>query len=166
MSRIVGTILILFFLAETSGIRAKDGSDDGIIAGKGWGKVSLGADRKTVDKLLGKFETDGRVYGDVYFIDYLSKGVQVSFSNKTHKVQAIYFYNKQLREQHFAVFKGKTEKGINWEATLEQVLSAYGTPLNHYSGDGFAGSWHRLEYEGIDFRFENNVLVRIGIPGK
>lgn len=159
-------LLLLFLLLGAASTKAQDSKENRIIVGKGWGDVSLGAKRKVVDKLLGKFVTDGRVYDDVYFVDYLSKGIQVSFNSKANTVHAIYFYNKQFREQHFAVFQGKTEKGIHWKSTLDEVLTAYGKPINHYSGDGFAGPWHRLVYEGIDFRFESEVLVRIGIPGK
>jgi hypothetical protein len=129
-----------------------------------WGDVRLGASKKTIEKVLGNFPEIDPV-GDVYFVDYSEKGIQLSFATKTNKVNAIYFYNKQRRYEHFATFAGKTSKGINWNSTEAEVIEAYGHPKEDYSG-GFPVIWRRMVFEGIDFRFENNVMVRIGIPGK
>jgi hypothetical protein len=134
-----------------------------IVAGKGWGEITLDAPRKIVDEELGK-QSEARKYGDVYFVDYAAKGIQVSFSSKGNKVQAVYFFNKQRLYRHFASFQGKTSKGINWESSAEEVIKAYGEPVKDYEGDD-AGPWRRLVFEGIDFLFENNKLVRICVPG-
>jgi len=56
----------------------------------------------------------------------------------------------------------KTDKGIDWNSSPEEVIKAYGKPAEDYSGPG----WRRMVFDGIDFRFENGVMVRIGIPGK
>ena len=56
----------------------------------------------------------------------------------------------------------KTDKGIEWNATYKEVKKAYGKPKEDYHGD----SWRRVVFKGIDFRFENDVMVRIGIPGE
>src|SRR5262245_38946747 len=88
-----------------------------IIAGQGWGDVRLEASKKAVEKVLGKFPEIDSV-GDVYFVDYPEKGIQLSFKTKTNKVNAIYFYNKQLRYEHFATFAGKTSKGIDWNSEV------------------------------------------------
>jgi hypothetical protein len=75
---------------------------------------------------------------------------------------AIFFYNKQHRYENLATPPVKTEKGIDWSASPEQVKKAYGKPKEKYIGR----DWRRIVFEGIDFRWENGVLVRIGIPGK
>ena len=89
----------------------------------------------------------------------------IRFAESSHKVNAIFFYNKQRRKEHFATSAGKTSKGIDWNSTEAGVIEAYGQPKEDYSG-GFPITWRRMIFEGIDFRFENNVMVRIGIPGK
>ena len=79
---------------------------------------------------------------------------------------------KELESQGFYVIKLiKTNKKINWNSTLAQIKEAYGEPIKYYSGKEIwlpdqtktEGSYERLEYNGINFRFENNKLVRIGI---
>jgi hypothetical protein len=135
-----------------------------IVAGQGWGAVRLDASKRTIEKALGKFPEIDPV-GDVYFVEYADQGIQLSFATKTNKVVAIFFYNKQLRKDHFSTFAGKTSKGIDWNSTEAEVIEAYGKPKEDYSG-GYSVMWRRMVYDGIDFRFENNIMVRIGIPGK
>ncbi len=134
-----------------------------IVAAEGWGPVRVGSDLEAVDDSLGKGRVEHR-YSDVYLKDYLAKGVQVSYDNATNKVHAIFFYNGQRDSEEFGVFCGQTDRGINWQSTAEQVKKAYGKPTGDYSG-GPKGTWERLVFAGIDFRFENRKLVRIGIPG-
>jgi hypothetical protein len=156
-------LMVALFSTPLSAGPLQDRAEAEIVAGKGWGKITLGAPRQIVDEELGK-QPAARQYGDVYFVDYPAKGIQVSFSSKGNKVHAIYFYNKQRLYRHFASFQGKTSKGINWESSAEAVIKAYGEPVNDYEGDD-GGPWRRLVFEGIDFLFENNKLVRICVPG-
>jgi hypothetical protein len=44
-------------------------------------------------------------------------------------------------------------------------MKAYGKPQKDFGDESPARSWRRLEYPGIDFRFEGERLVRIGILG-
>jgi hypothetical protein len=58
------------------------------------------------------------------------------------------------------------DTSLNLAYTIEaEVIEAYGQPKEDYSG-GFPITCRRMVFEGIDFRFENNVMVRIGILGK
>jgi hypothetical protein len=45
------------------------------------------------------------------------------------------------------------------------VKKAYGQPTAKFSGTDSGGTWKRLVFDGIDFRFENEKMVRIGVPG-
>jgi hypothetical protein len=134
-----------------------------IVAGRGWGEVHVDATRQAVESLLGAGEgQEGSKYLDgVYFREYPDKGVQVSYTHKEDKVVAVFFYNKQHRYENLATAPVKTDKGIDWTASPDQVKKAYGKPKANYSGTG----WRRMVFEGIDFRWENGVMVRIGIPG-
>jgi hypothetical protein len=151
-----------------SGLAKVDCRDDAtqprIVAGEGWGAVRVGAALQAVDEVLGNGQSENR-YSDVYFKEYVAKGVQVSFENGSNKVHAIYFYNGQRNGEEIGIFCGRTDKGINWQSSPDEVKKAYGHPTAEYSGADSVATWQRLVFAGIDFRFENRKLVRIGIPG-
>ena len=160
--KIFFSVLALIFMSGMSLAQESENSSDPlIIAGKGWGKVSIGIDRRTVESVIGEGEDRSR-YDDVYFVDYPVKGVQISYKNSDNTLYNVYFYNGQHRYENFAPFRVKTDKGITWKSSPNDVIKAYGNPKENYEGPG----WRRLVFEGIDFRFENGTMVRIGIPGK
>jgi hypothetical protein len=141
-----------------------DAAQPRIVAGEGWGPVRIGAAVQAVDDVLGEGQLQRR-YSDVYFKDYTSKGVQVSFENPSNRVHAIYFYNGQRDSEEIGVFCGRTDRAVNWQSSVDDVKNAYGHPTGEYSGSGPGGTWQRLVFAGIDFRFEDGHLVRIGTPG-
>lgn len=156
--------------SETGGpavttLYSQDSTQPKVVAGEGWGSVRLGASSTVVDAFLGKGQR-GNGYRDVYFKQYAPKGVEVSFENSTDTVHAIFFYNGQRNDEQIGVFCGQTAKGIGWQSTVEDVKNAYGKPTAEFSGSDWGGKWQRLVFAGIDFRFENGKMVRIGIPGK
>ena len=141
-----------------------------IIAGKGWGEIKIGTTKNEVEEfLLSKGNVKAK-YDDVYFVDYKNYGVQINyFLDDT--VNVIFLYNNMLGYEYLDEMPLKTNKKINWNSTLAQIKEAYGEPIKYYSGKEIwlpdqtktEGSYERLEYNGINFRFENNKLVRIGI---
>lgn len=158
--------LLLTFISATSGQNSGQQSEPSIVAGRGWGEVRVGAKRERVEAVLG--EGVGREADPadpslrrVYFREYPGKGVQVSYSHEGDKVEAIFFYNKQRGYEDLATAEVRTDRGIGWRASPDEVRRAYGKPKKDYRGRG----WRRMIFEGIDFRWENGVLVRIGIPG-
>jgi hypothetical protein len=142
----------------------EDEAQPKIVAGEGWGLVRIGTASDTVDAFLGKGQM-GRRYSDVYFKDYLAKGIQVWFGNTSNTVHHTYFYNHQRDSMEFGVFCGAVDKGISWRSSAEEVKKIYGQPTAEFSGTDSGGTWKRLVFPGIDFRFENEKMVRIGIPG-
>jgi hypothetical protein len=106
-----------------------------------------------------------RKYAHVYFKDYQTKGIQVSFENDSGTVHNICFYHRQGDSPEFAVFCGLIDKGISWQSSVEEVKRAYGQPTAEFSCTYLGVVSKRLVFEGIDFRFENEKMVRIGIPG-
>lgn len=140
---------------------SQDSTKPKIIAGEGWGPVRLGAPSKAVDAFLGKgLRKSGNK--DVYFKQYVPKGVEVSFDNSTDTVHAIFFYNGQRNDEQIGLFCGQTANGIGWQSSVEDVKHAYGKPTAEFSGTDSV----RLVFVGIDFRFESGKMVRIGIPGR
>ncbi len=90
-----------------------DAAQPRIVAGEGWGPVRIGAALQAVDDFLGDGQLQRR-YSDVYFTDYTSKGVQVSFENSSNRVHAIYFYyNGQRDSEEIGGFCGRTDKAVN-----------------------------------------------------
>lgn len=142
-----------------------DKNENNIVEGKGWGIVVINSTKKEVEKVIGKGEARSK-YDDVYFIDYPNKGIQISYTNKDDKVYAIFFYNNQKRYEHFKTLDVKTDKGTSWTASPEEVINVYGNPKNHYKDDEGGKFWQRIVYEGIDFLFKQNKLVRISIPAR
>lgn len=146
----------------------EDSTPSTIVAGVGWGPVHIGAAFKDVDAFLGEGEVTSR-YRDSYFKDYTQKGVQVLFESAdgtNGTVRAIFFYNRQRDHDEFATFCGDTNKNINWRSSVEDVKKAYGQPTEEFSGTDTGGSWNRIVFAGIDFRFENKRMVTIGVPGR
>ena len=132
---------------------------------KAGGLVRIGAAAKTVDAFLGEGRSE-RKYSHVSYKDYPLKGIQVAFENDSGTVHNIYFYNGQVDKPEFGVFCGQVDRGINWQSSVDDVKRAYGQPTAEFSGTDSAVTWKRLVFDGIDFRFENGKMVRIGIPGK
>src|SRR5260370_3946134 len=142
----------------------EDEAQPTILAGEGWGPVRLRAASKTVDAFLGDGQKGSRDSSS-YFKEYPRKGIQVLFENTNNTVNAIYFYNGQRDSGRFDVFCGPTNTGLNCQSSLDEWKKAYGRPTAEFSGANAGDTWQRLVFEGIDFRFENGKLVRIGIPG-
>ena len=135
-----------------------------IEAGKGWGEVVIGAKREKIDALLGEHTAPEEHLGTT-LVGYTAKGIHVSF-DEDDEADAIYFYNKAREHENYATFQGKTDKGIDWSATPEQIIRAYGKPDTEVGSEkNDAEQWRRFVYEGIDFYFEDGKLVRIGVPG-
>lgn len=135
-------------------------SESKIAEGSGWGPIQVGASFRSIQAALGK-ATPSEEFSDVHFVEYRSRGIEISLDRADDKVHAIYFYNHQQGSGQFGVFCGQTTKGINWNSTVEEVRNAYGHP----TADFIQRESGRLQFPGIDFRFENGKLVRIGIPG-
>lgn len=167
MKLLIALVFVSCLSSLAIGQAKNDVSSDLIVAGVGWGPVVVNADRVTVEKRLGKGQgEEGSQYLDgVYFREYPDFGIEVSYTHKGNKVVAIFFYNHQHRYEYMTTAPFKTDKGVGWQASYRDVKKAYGKPIEDNHGDQ-GDNWRRVVFEGIDFRFENDVMVRIGIPGK
>ncbi len=167
-SMVMNRLIILFALcsfALSCAVGNEENPEPSIIAGRGWGKIVIGASKNKVSAALGKGKIFAK-YDDVYFVDYPEKGIQISFESDKNTVYAIFFYNKQRGSKRFASFKGKTSTGIDWNSSVKDVIKAYGKPLREYEGNKDNIKWRRLVFKGIDFRFENEKMVRISVPAR
>lgn len=126
----------------------------------GQGVFTFGAARSEIEALIGNGEAKSPSK-EVYFVDYPKAGVQVSYVNGKDSVRAIFLYNNQTRYEHFVTPSVRTDKGIDWHSTADDVIKAYGKTSKDFGEDD--GSFRRLEYPGIDFLFQGGKLRRIGI---
>lgn len=153
--------------SNLSNVKANEKLEPVIITDNGWGKVVIGAKRKVVETVLGQGEHNGRKYDDVYFVEYPKKGIQISYTVKTNEAYAIFFfYSKQTYYGDFTTAPVKTNKGITWSSSPEDVIQAYGKPPRDFGDDTGNNAWRRLEYDKIDFLFQGGRLSRISVSNE
>lgn len=99
----------------------------------------------------------------VVFYDYLDEGVQASFIKSEMTVNALFFFGGRGDHADFSQFAAGTEKGITWASSPDDVLSAYGSPINDYKSDDGGHEWRRLAYSDLSFRFPNGQLETIAV---
>ena len=133
-----------------------------VISGKGWGGVIIGATKEKINSEIGEFEIIHK-NENIYVALYNDIGAELIFYVKDNTVRNMYFYRKGADNVFYIyngkTFKGKTDKKIDLNNSVNDVIDAYGKPLKHHKGK----SWQRIIYDGIDFKFQNNRMVRIGI---
>lgn len=127
--------------------------------------VCVGMKQHEIEKVLG-IGDDRSSYSGVYFINYISKGIQISYKNSGKTAKVIFFYNKDKGYEHFATYDLETFEGINWKSSREDVLKAYGKPKNEFEFEDEFGKGSRIVYPDFDFRFVNGELKRICIMSK
>ncbi len=134
----------------------------------GWGRVRIGASQSEVEAVLGSSVAQQdfpAMNGEpaVVFHDYLDKGVQVSYTKPDMTVNALFFYSGEGEHSKYTQFAGEADRGITWTSSPEDVLAAYGAPLNDYKSDDGGRGWRRLAYSDISFRFQDGRLETIGV---
>src|ERR1044072_3104090 len=136
MKRLFAFWFLILICGAVLAQQSEDTSEPLIVAGKGWGKFSLGVERKTVESVIGEGQNRSR-YDDVYFIDYPTKGIQISYKNSDDTLHNVYFYNGQHRCENFATFEGKTDKATGTLAFFRMNISrSYSELLQSYSPNG------------------------------
>ena len=133
-----------------------------IVAGEGWGPVRRGVGQSQVGAALGAPDNVTE-YDDCVFHDYLSRGIQINYFKANMHVDAIFFYNNQSDMPDFDTFDGETDKGITWSSTEDDVLAAYGNPVNDYKNSDNGIEARRMAYSAISFRFQDARLVCIAV---
>lgn len=137
-----------------------------ILPGSGLARTVVGASREQIELSLGKGENLEPAFhqAETDIVEYRSSRVIAVFGRDSNLLQAVYFHAGPQYVQPISTFK--TDKGLNWYASIADIRAAYGKPLAENSGvyDALKTiQWRVLEYSGIEFRFENERLVRIGV---
>jgi hypothetical protein len=132
-----------------------------IIEGNGIKGVKIGNNLKDVLKITGKPSKIDEEYYDFY-----NKGIEFTIAENQVKTIFLFYISKKYQP-----FNGQTDKGINKENTIEDVLKSYGEPDRIgqsiiSSGSAFAGQEdYNMNYysKGITFTFYNKRLADIRI---
>ncbi len=134
-----------------------------ITAGMGLRRIMLGASQSELEAVLGRGETLYLGYQAVNetYIDYGDSSVQIRYDLPAKTAAAIYFINRATRTRHL-----KTERGIGFSASVNDLLSAHGEPIEIRRilvSETSPAEAVDYCYPGIEFRFENNKLNRIAV---
>lgn len=162
MKILLPVLLLTFFSTSSFAQKANDLTEAIIVADKGWGVVSLGAKRKTIEAALGEGQARS-LDNESYSVSYPNKGVRVFYTKQKDEADTIFLYNSMEEYPNFVTPAVKTDKGISWRSSAEDVLKAYGKPKQDFGDSGGDNAWRRLEYDKTDFLFQSGELKRIGI---
>lgn len=147
-----------FLIAGLPGSAAKDV----IVAGKGWGRIVIGASSAEVEAVLGRPDVSDNSHTDNAYATYYAKGTVVVYDG-AGRVKAIRFIgNAPLYSNgrtKFQSFEGAPDKNLPWGASTAQVIAAYGNPGRRDS----SGDVAELIYPGIEFNFKGDKLTVIAI---
>lgn len=144
-------------------------ADNTIVAGRGSGKIVLGAARAEVEAILGKpenFQDTTAGMFQIYEANYFSKGMQIEYNPKTNVIESILFFGDTAKSPAFKkykLFSGKTDKGIRWGASPAEVMQVYGKPIKEsfrYNPD-VKQDYEYITYPNVAFGFNYNRLTYI-----
>jgi len=142
-----------------SDTRIPEGIDSSIpiTPGVGVGDLSLDMSADDVRRLLGEPEhiTDLYQDGNTLYFEYYSYGIMTHI--QADRVIAIYLYSGVdggYDENRFAPFPGMTKEGVSVLSTKDNILAAYGTPVETAADpERSAVLTERLYYPGIGFKY-------------
>jgi outer membrane protein OmpA-like peptidoglycan-associated protein len=140
-----------------------------IIAGKGSGKIVLGATRAQIEAVLGapdEFEDEDADILGVYEAHYFSKGINIEYNSTTKAATNVSFYGDTSKIgvfKKYKLFPGATDKGIRWGASPAEVIKAYGEPakVSTRYNPQIDKDYEYINYPNVSFGFQENRLVFI-----
>lgn len=141
---------------------AAPAAKDVIVAGKGWGRIVIGASRADVEAVLGKTEVFDNSNPDNFYATYFERGLVVVYDGAGHVKTIRFIGNAPLYsngKSKFQSFRGAPDKNLTWGASTAQVVDAYGEPVRRDS----AGNIAELIYSDIEFNFKGDKLTVIAI---
>lgn len=145
-----------------AGLPGSAAAKDVVVAGKGWGRIVLGASSAEVEAVLGKPEVFDNSRPDNVYATSFAKGVVVVYDG-AGRVKAIRFIGNAALYSNgktkFQSFQGAPDKNLTWGASTAQVIAAYGDPVKRESFQDVA----ELIYPGIEFNFKGDKLTVIAI---
>ena len=144
-------------------------STNAVVAGRGWGKIVIGAARSDIEAALGEPE---RFYeGNMLLPDpsaqYFSKGVVVVYDAVSGKVKQIDFVGDPSFieagnfDGTFRQAAAKPDKNVAWGAGAAQIIAAYGEPKDKLIESRNGADTTTLTYDQITFTLNADRLYYI-----
>jgi OmpA family/Ankyrin repeats (3 copies) len=142
-----------------------------IAAGRGWGRVEIGAARSQVEFILGQpdfFGVDTSKPEESY-ATYFQKGVVVIYKSGELTVKMVRFIGNAAQyaggKSKFGSFQGRPDKGLTWKSTPADVIAAYGAPSDRESHEDYPDKVEILTliYPGAQFMFRGGIMTQINI---
>jgi len=159
------TILVGCLLGTSTGaiVPALPAKDDGhtILPGVGLKGCRIGAPLEDARKQFGEPSSDGGSY-----IHFAAQGVEACV--EAGKIRTLFFH---YRSRTHKQFRGRTDKGIGKQSTIEEVMKQYGEPdrigesvVSEFGPEPGAYE-HYLPYArlGIAFTFSDRKLAHVRV---
>ncbi|MBK6722566.1 MAG: hypothetical protein IPG58_04595 [Acidobacteria bacterium] len=128
-----------------------------ILAGKGCGKIALGAAEFSIESMLGK--PDVIAEGNHR---YYAFGIVIRYTSGRVVEQISFIRNSPYRGDTYKPFVGRPEKNVAWQASVQQIKGIYGAPQEHWDSINLAGTkvdW--LTYPNIKFELFGGTLREV-----
>ena len=128
-----------------------------ILAGKGCGKIALGAAEFSIESMLGK--PDVIAEGNHR---YYAFGIVIRYTSGRVVEQISFIRNSPYRGDTYKPFAGSPEKNVAWQASVQQIKGIYGAPQEHWDSRNLAGNkvdW--LTYPNIKFELFGGTLREV-----
>lgn len=162
-------ILFVLIVAVRAQVSVGSGSNQSIIAGKGMGKVVIGASQNQIEAALGvpeKFYEGNMILPDSSAF-YFSQGIIVIYDGETSSVKSLSFIgnpaylNPGDYAGTFQTVKARPDRSISWSATEAQITAAYGAPRHRLPEKRNGAEVVTLTYDQIAFTLNTNKLYYI-----
>jgi len=128
-----------------------------IVAGRGCGKLELGAAESAIESMLGK--PDLVAEGNHRYYAY---GIVIRYTPGRIVEEISFIRNSPYRGDTYKPFAGSPEKNVAWQASVQQIKGIYGTPQEHWDSRNLAGNkvdW--LTYPNIKFELFGGTLREV-----
>lgn len=128
-----------------------------IVAGKGCGKLALGAAETDIESLIGK--PDVVAEGNHR---YYAHGIVIRYTPSRNVEQISFIRNSPYRGNTYKPFAGSPERSVAWQASVQQIKGAYGSPQKHWDIRNLAGvKIDELTYGNIRFELFEGTLREV-----
>jgi len=130
-----------------------------IVAGKGCGKLALGAAESEIESLLGK--PDVVAEGNHR---YFAAGIVVRYTSGRTVEQISFIRNSPFRGNNYKPFAGIPDRNVPWQASVPQIKGVYGSPQVHWDTRNLAGvKIDTLTYSNIKFELFEGTLREVEV---
>lgn len=140
-----------------------------IVAARGWGTVTLGASRSQIEAVLGAPEVTGAESDGGMYATHYARGIVVVYGARGVGAVTIRIIGDRSlyggSSSKFSSSSARPDKGLAWGASAQQVISAYGQPIEREAYKDYPTEVEilNLRYPGAEFMLKGDRLFQINI---